>query len=174
MVAVRALLAAVVLVAGSCAPVQTGRVQSADASGVVPFVARPNPSGPDVFGDLHQYAAVEPSLEEVPSDVAIGETLRFVVALRNPTDQDIRLTPCPTFYMAWGEDDVVVNHKGLLNCPDGPKSLPGQSAVRFEMKLVIEQVKYLRPGYPGKVFWRLTSSPAGNWDQSDIVAAKAP
>ena len=61
--------------------------------------------------------------------------LRYVVELRNESDEDIPLDPCPAFYQAWGESGTGYFGPGYLNCEDAPSVVPVDGAVRFRMVL---------------------------------------
>lgn len=156
----------------SCGPPSDRPVSVSASAGTVPFAERPAPPGTDIFGDVVAHIPVEPDLEEVPADARLGETLRFVAVLRNPTDADVPLSPCPTYFMSYGEDGAGVLATGRLHCEAAPAAIPAHGRVAFEMRLHLPPTHGLYPGYPARIFWRLTSSPHGNWTQSAVVPVR--
>lgn len=144
--------------APACGDVGAPAATTAVPADPVPYVDDAQPDAPEYVGNEPRFNPVEVSLEAVPERVAIGDTARFVVVLRNPTATGIPLRPCPTFFMSYGESGTAVFHKGRLNCDDAPPAIPAHGAVRFEMKLTITTLQYLHPGFVGQFFWRLTSA----------------
>jgi hypothetical protein len=106
------------------------------STGVVPFVERPltvdSSHAPD---PTPEQATLKPALLDVPRKVKLGNDLRYVVELRNESDDDVSLDPCPAFYQAWGESATAYFGPGYLNCEDAPSVVPADGAVRFRMVL---------------------------------------
>ena len=69
---------------------------------------------------LTQLLAVR--LDGVPGSIDVGETFVFDVTLRNDTDQEIPLDPCPTYRVAFLEDDAG---------PDGERTVLADMLGRF-------------------------------------------
>jgi hypothetical protein len=108
----------------------------ATATEVVPFVERPLNIDPSHAPDTTpEQAALKPVLIDVPRQVKPGNDLRYVVELRNESDNDVSLDPCPAFYQAWGESGTAYFGRGFLNCADAPSVVPADGAVRFGMVL---------------------------------------
>lgn len=104
---------------------------------IVPYEANPIPDDAPAGEPSVTEAQVrlEPELLEVPSKLELGDTLRYVVELRNDTDDPISLDPCPAYYQAWGESSVGVSRTSRLNCAEGPDTIgPGESQ-KFAMEL---------------------------------------
>jgi hypothetical protein len=93
------------------------------ATKIVPFVERPldvdSFEAPD---PTPEQAALKPALLDVPRKVKLGNDLRYVVELRNESDDDVSLDPCPAFYQAWGESGTAYFGPGYLNCEEAPRS----------------------------------------------------
>jgi hypothetical protein len=151
----RWLALALLLCLGAC----TGDT-SPSTNGVVPFAAHPL-DDPERPPDLTQdQAALIPRLFEVPRRVRLGDDLRYVVELRNQTDEDISLDPCPAFYQAWGESAIGYFGSGLLNCADAPPAVPARAGVRFEMKLDLPNDFDGQNFFAGTIVWYLGGSGA--------------
>jgi hypothetical protein len=106
------------------------------ATGIVPFVERPLKVDPSHAPDpTPEQASLRPVLLDVPHRVKLGNDLRYVVELRNESDKDVSLDPCPAFYQAWGESATAYFGPGFLNCEDAPSVVPAEGAVRFRMVL---------------------------------------
>jgi hypothetical protein len=89
----------------------------------------PEPSPPP-WADLAGHA-------EVPSVVVAGETLHYLVTLRNNGDQPVPLDPCPAYVeRLWSGNSLVAEPSYLLNCAATSPIQPG-STTTFEMVLDI-------------------------------------
>lgn len=73
---------------------------------------------------------------ELPSAVAAGSILHYVVSLANPTDRDIKLTPCPSYIQHGSDFGVPIKQLYQLNCA-GAGVIPVHRAVRYEMRLAV-------------------------------------
>lgn len=71
-----------------------------------------------------------------PETVALDQDLVFSVTLANNTSNDIRLEPCPVYFMAFGESSVGVSPGNWieLNC-DEAQVVPANDSLSFEMRL---------------------------------------
>ncbi|HEX2049443.1 MAG TPA: hypothetical protein VHJ34_02285 [Actinomycetota bacterium] len=132
---------------------------SEPAGDVVPFERRPLPGD---FDDAPRVTAAQASLEprllRVPESAALGGVLAYVVELRNDSDEDVSLDPCPAFYQAWGESGTAVFGPGLLNCDDAPPAVPAGGSVRFRMELPMPDDFDGRNSYAGTIVWYLNAA----------------
>lgn len=80
---------------------------------------------------------------EVPERVVFGEDLRYVVELTNDSDVPVFMEPCPVYYQAFGESGFAISRTSYLNCDDAPPEIPPGDAVRFEMKLPVDDPEAL-------------------------------
>lgn len=87
---------------------------------------------------------------ELPRTSKVGSVLRFIVALRNPTEQRVGLTPCPGYVEAVNTA-TPDKRTYALNCAPVRSIGPGQT-VRFAMRLPIPAGS--SPG-PARVLWSL-------------------
>ena len=146
-------LAAILLSSAGC----TSSTES--IGGTVPFVR--HPLGVDVSDapdPTPEQAQLKPVLKDVPSTIKPGRDLRYVVELRNPTDDDVSLDPCPAFYQAYGESGTAYFGPGFLNCEDAPLAVPAGGAVRFEMILELPKRFDGRTYFAGSLIWYLGTS----------------
>ena len=103
---------------------------------IVPFVERPlNVDSSHAPDPTPEQATLKPALLDVPRKVKLGNDLRYVVELRNESDDEVSLDPCPAFYQAWGESGTGYFGPGFLNCEGAPSVVPAEGAVRFRMVL---------------------------------------
>ena len=132
------------------------------ASEVVPFVERPlNVDSSHAPDTTPGQAALKPVLMDVPRKVKLGNDLRYVVELRNKSENDVSLNPCPAFYQAWGESGTAYFGPGFLNCEDAPSVVPAEGAVRFRMVLELPDDNIDGPGshsFTGTIIWYLGGS----------------
>jgi hypothetical protein len=97
-------------------------------------------------------AALQASAE-FPAHTHRGDTLRYVVALGNPTDHDIVLDPCP--YLQYSPD-LGVKHGYSLNC-EAVRSIPAGTKVRYAMQL---RIPGNAPSGRHRIFWELLAGPS--------------
>jgi hypothetical protein len=144
---------AVLLCLGACTG--DGKV----ATEIVPFDERPlNVDTSEAPDPTPEQATLKPVLLDVPRRVKLGNDLRYVVELRNQSDDDISLDPCPAFYQAWGESGTGYFGPGYLNCEDAPSVVPADGAVRFRMVLELPDENIDGPGshsFTGTIIWHL-------------------
>lgn len=89
---------------------------------------------------------------ETPERVRAGSTLVYVAALTNPTDNSIRLDPCPSYVQSTAAPTPVKDgHQ--LNCKAMPTIAGGQT-VRFEMRMTVPAGA---PKGPLTIYW------SGGW-----------
>jgi hypothetical protein len=106
-------------------------------------------------------------LRDVPPAVPLGDRLEYVVELRNPTNKDIELDPCPAYYAAFGESASAATVRSYLNCDGAPAAVPAHGSVRFAMQMRISRTDDIQPGFVGSVYWRLPAAgPSEHWDDS--------
>jgi hypothetical protein len=108
------------------------------------FVQQPEQPEPhDPLSDL------QASLEAPPT-VSAGTTLTYLADLSNPTDQPIRLSPCPG-YVESATAPTPVKESYALNCaPVG--AIAAQHTIRFEIRMHIPTDT---PAGPLTIHWRL-------------------
>jgi hypothetical protein len=70
---------------------------------------------------------------EVPATVRIGQTLRYVVVLSNPSDTPVTMSPCPNYLQTIA--GVKTGGYFQLNC--AVPAIPAHGAVRYEMRTPI-------------------------------------
>lgn len=98
-------------------------------------------------------------LEEVPAEVLLGSTARYVAMLTNTSSSAVPLQPCPAYVASFGEGSVATFQRSLLNCEAAPPTVEPGRSVQFEMKMTIEG-EDIGPGFEGKFHWRLASAPS--------------
>lgn len=98
---------------------------------------------PEANGPLNSLEATW----EGPTSAESGATIDYVVALHNPTEEDIALEPCPS-YTQTAEDRLAETL--LLNCEAVPVIKAGETA-RFAMRLTVPE----SPDSEIKVGWHL-------------------
>jgi hypothetical protein len=140
------------------------------ATQVVPFVERPlNVDSSQAPDPTPEQATLKPLLLDVPRKVKLGNDLRYVVELRNESDEDVSLDPCPAFYQAWGESGTAYFGPGFLNCEDAPSVVPADGAVRFRMVLELPDDNIDgSPSFTGTIVWYL----GGPGDKTEAVFSK--
>ncbi len=140
-----------------------------DSTDTVPFVERPlRVDTSDAPKPTPEQAQLTPVLRNLPRRIKPGDDLRYVVELRNPTEDDVSLDPCPVFYQAYGESGTAYFGPGFLNCEDAPPAVPAGGSIRFEMVLPL-------PNKPvsGSLIWYLGGSGAGTEPVfSDTIVAE--
>jgi hypothetical protein len=137
------------------------------ATEVVPFVERPLNVDPSHAPDTTpEQAALKPVLMDVPRKVKQGNDLRYFVELRNESDNDVSLDPCPAFYQAWGYSGTAYFGRGFLNCENAPSVVPADGAVRFGMVLDLPNDNIDgSPAITGTLVWYL----GGPGDNTEAV-----
>ncbi len=99
---------------------------------------------------------------ELPDEAAIGQPLRYVMVITNPTSAAIVLQPCPAYQERLSLNvvgrDVVEEH--VLNCAGLPPIAPG-STVRFEM--ILDIPTDLEPTDSAAVVWVLDPWSSSGW-----------
>ena len=140
------------------------------ATEVVPFVERPlNVDSSHAPDPTPEQATLKPLLLNVPRKVKLGNDLRYVVELRNESDEDVSLDPCPAFYQAWGESGTAYFGPGFLNCEDAPSVVPADGAVRFRMVLELPDDDIEGSNsFTGTIVWYL----GGPGDSTEAVFSK--
>ena len=112
---------------------------------------------------------------QVPKEVRLGERLKYVVELQNPTGRDIELNPCPAYYSAFGEGSTSTSLESYLNCADAPPAIPARGSLRFAMEIEVPS-EVFKPGDAGTVYWRLPAAGASQYwhDSSDAPSTVIP
>lgn len=80
---------------------------------------------------------LEFDIEELPSTVAAGDDLEFLIVVRNPTDRPIALEPCPIMFSSFGESGTATFEISRLNCGEAPREIRANASVRFEWSIPI-------------------------------------
>lgn len=88
----------------------------------------------------------------VPDEGVIGEPLRYVAILTNPTANPITLDPCPAYQERINTEGGPVVADYLLDCVSVPVIAPGAS-VRFAMELDIPAM--VPPADDAAIVWAL-------------------
>ena len=94
------------------------------------------------------YISVKVSID-APGVVKRGSTLVYLVTLRNTSDIDYVLDPCPDYNEFLGNKDLVASYR--LNCAPVGHIAPG-SAVTFEMHMTLPS--FIESG-PSRLYWSL-------------------
>jgi hypothetical protein len=89
---------------------------------------------PDVPDSAAPQQAIEASLVDASSSVHEGDAYRFKVRLRNPTSDDIALSPCPSYFMAVDDGSGGFATFARLPCERAPR-IPAGDFVDFEMEI---------------------------------------
>ena len=145
--------------------------------GVVPFEEHSEGSldNADIPPATPEQQRLVPRAKDFPKSLTMGETLRYVVELHNPTEEPISLDPCPGYYQAWGESGTAVFGPGVLNCDEGPDEIGPGETVAFEMELDIPTSIDGADCFSGSVFWYLGSSGKSSESTgSDFIRACTP
>jgi hypothetical protein len=87
--------------------------------------------------------------------------LRYIVELRNESDEDVSLDPCPSFFQVWGEDSLPVFGPGFLNCEEAPPVVPSNGTLRFWMEIPMPNDFDGQDFYAGTIYWRLSGVSGG-------------
>lgn len=157
-------LGAVALIALGATSVMSLRSSDLDpaTTEVVPYEQRPlrepDPDQDDWPPLSAEQQALEPIFHDVPTAVKLGDDIRYVVELRNNSDEEASLDPCPAFFSSWGESATAYFEFGYLNCDDAPAAIPAQSSVRFEMVLPLPPDLDGLKMFTGTLGWRLEGS----------------
>ena len=146
------------------------------AGGVIPFEdSEASQDEEDLPPATPEQQRLVPKATGFPKTLTMGETLRYVVELHNPTNDAISLDPCPGYYQAWGESGTAVFGPGVLNCEDAPDEIGPGETVAFEMELDIPASIEGAECFSGSVFWYLgTSGEDSESTGSDFIRACAP
>jgi hypothetical protein len=158
-VAASLVLAAALVLRPSGAPLGTSAPSSSAASGASVAAAEPTITAgsslpPGVVAWIDATPAPTPPLSEapepspppwadlvghveVPSVVVAGETLHYLVTLRNNGDQSVPLDPCPAYVeRLWSGNTLVAEPGYLLNCA-ATSAIHPDAITTFEMVLDI-------------------------------------
>lgn len=139
-----------VAIAGLVAASAIGACDS--GNGIVPYRELPVPEDVEEEGLVtEEQANLEMDFIDVPRTLTLGSELRYVVELRNTSDEAVPLDPCPVYYQAWGESGFAVSRTSYLNCDSAPPQIPAGKAVRFEMRLPIEDPEAVH--VVGSIVW---------------------
>ncbi|HEX5684140.1 MAG TPA: DUF4232 domain-containing protein [Ideonella sp.] len=93
-----------------------------------------------------------------PATVVAGASFNYLVTLKNPGDQAVALSPCPSY------EQVLNTHTGTtaaalrLNCSGAGDSVPAHGEVQFEMRASVPEASAHDAGV--KLSWRLAGGPA--------------
>jgi hypothetical protein len=163
------------LPAGGTVEVAVGSATGAFAGGVdvvcgvgVSHFGVPSGQGPDAnpMSPLTAQASL-------PASVAPGTTLRYTVAITNPTGSAYPLNPCPV-YQEWVASGTTTTwdsttYVGQLNC--GPVgSIPAGGTVTFQMQLAVPTTQ---PPGTAKFSWSILGG-EGPWAGGPLVVAPTP
>jgi hypothetical protein len=126
---------------------------------VVPFEVSPAEISPSMPPES-PWRGVTVELESVPSAVAAGDVLSFVVAITNNSESELDLSEeCPSYFMNFGESsETVVPIMSLLNCSSAAPIGVGETE-RFAMDIEIPANMQLGAG---TIYWRLEPSIAAD------------
>lgn len=129
----------------------------------------PRPEHPDPPSSMSELTAVL----QMPATVQAGGVLSYVVALTNPTDQAVVLSPCPAYLQTTSAPSPAKDIE-TLNCGPVGAITAGQT-LRFEMRI---EVPADAPDGPLHVFWNLigpdVKGSASDYVQVDGAPSAAP
>lgn len=156
------------------------RLEGTPTVATVPGQAAPPPCGPAgdgavVGGGLWQLLNEfeQPLLDPrgalmatltAPDRARLGETLRTVLRLENPSKGPVRLDPCPS--LGWAMDQnpspglTATGAVFRLNCEDAPEAVPAGGAVSFALELPLSPALSDGALAPGR--WSLQAGVVGN------------
>ena len=136
---------------------------------LVPYEALelPEDYGPEDATLTREQVRLRSRILEVPDEVVLGDTLRYVVELANGSDAPVSLEPCPVYYQAYGESGFALSRTSHLNCDDAPPEIASGAALKFEMELPIEDREAV--GVDGSIVWYL-GAPDGELRQDVNVS----
>ena len=100
---------------------------------------------------------LESAIVEAPERATVGEDLRYVVEVRNPTEEDVALDPCPVVFSSFGESGTADFLRTLLNCEEAPPEIPAGGTVRFEMRIRVSRAVFLAGPGGNSLFWSMSS-----------------
>ncbi|HEX2058064.1 MAG TPA: hypothetical protein VHI71_06815 [Actinomycetota bacterium] len=152
---------------GACNPTTGG-------GDVIPYAELPVPedaSDEELIVTRDQVALVM-SFLDVPAKVTLGSDIRYVVELRNVSDETVSLEPCPVYYQAWGESGFSVSRTSYLNCRDAPAEIVPGNRVRFEMRLPVDDEEAVH--VDGGLVWYLGHPGAEGEYRMDVQGAEGP
>jgi hypothetical protein len=98
----------------------------------------------------------------LPASIRAGTTLRYTVALSNPTAKTVTLRPCPGYTEAL-VTTLFIRHSFALNCA-AVRAIAAHGSVRYAMRLAVPG--RTEPG-PAKIGWSL-NTPTGPF-AADVV-----
>jgi cyclophilin family peptidyl-prolyl cis-trans isomerase len=112
-----------------------------------------------------------------PDRARLGDTLKMVLRLENPSKGPVRLDPCP--YLGWAMDQnpspglTATGAVFRLNCEDAPEAVPAGGAVSFALELPLSPALSDCALAPGR--WSLRAETVGNPTAVSIdIEAGAP
>lgn len=106
---------------------------------------------------------------EAPSTARLGQTLRYVVTLHNPTGAAVALEPCPTYGHTIVGPDRPYSTSLKLNC--AVARIPAGGSVRFAMELTVPAT--VGTGL-GRLEWRLGGYDPGDSRSSEVMITIVP
>ncbi|HEX2296343.1 MAG TPA: hypothetical protein VHN37_13670 [Actinomycetota bacterium] len=152
---------------GACGP-------TPDPRDVVPYAELPVPedASDEELAMTSDQLALEIGFADVPQEVTLGSDIRYVVELRNVSDETVSLEPCPVYYQAWGESGFAVSRTSYLNCDEAPPDIPPGERLRFEMRLPVEDREAVQ--VEGGLVWYLGHPGAEGDQRTDVHGAEGP
>lgn len=93
-----------------------------------------------------------------PTAVTAGGTFNYVVTLRNPSDQAVALSPCPSYEQVLNTESGRQATQLRLNCSGAGGSVPARGEVQFEMRANAPAASIQDAGV--KLSWRLADGPS--------------
>lgn len=108
------------------------------------------------------------TIERTQPTAVPGEPYQFVVALANPTDDDIALDPCPGYHIGLGDDATGIGVDHVLSCPDGAV-VPAGGTLTFAMAIDVPADYASEARVP--IFWRLEPYLTAARDPGPVVAS---
>lgn len=93
-----------------------------------------------------------------PAAVAAGNTFNYLVTLRNPSDQAVALSPCPSYEQVLNTEAGQQTAAMRLNCAGAGGSVLAHGEVQFEMRASAPEASAHEGGV--KLSWRLADGPS--------------
>jgi hypothetical protein len=147
---------------------------STSGSDVIPyaFIPVPEDTPEEELRVSKEQAALEVEFPDFPEKVTLGSDIRYVVEVRNASDETVSLEPCPVYYQAWGESGFSVDRTSYLNCDEAPDEIPPGGRLRFEMRLPVDDEEAVHVA--GGIVWYLGHPGLEGEYRMDVKGGEGP
>jgi hypothetical protein len=112
------------------------------------------------------------SLEQVPKEMPLGGTIRYIVVLTNRSSSPVPLRPCPAYAASYGESATIIAQISYLNCGAAPSVVDPGASVPFEMKMRVEG-RGISEGFSGTLTWGLLPKNESQEDSTVTIPVRS-